>query len=163
RSSSARSRVSIPRTRISSAGVAPPHLFTSSAVCRVWPSMTSFICSSTAEGGAYRCTRMTPYTPCARTTLPNATQSSLEHFEDDTLASLRRGRGQDRAHGAGRATLLPDDLAQVLLRHGELEHGSVALVDFDHVDGVGIVDQGLGDVLDELLHRRLLGGGGGRL
>src|SRR6186713_786281 len=116
------------------------------------------------------CTRTQPRVPCAPTMRPTSskpatsslagptppveseprrTTASLEDLEVRALAQLR-GRGtQDRAHRLDRASLLADDLAQILFGHAKLQHDRLLARDLGHLHLIGVVDECAGEELDQ--------------
>ncbi len=67
---------------------------------------------------------------------------------------MRPARAYDRAEGTGDAALAPDHLADVGLGHPKLEHRRAVSLRARDRHLVGIVDEALGQVGDELLQAR---------
>src|SRR5207253_885920 len=92
-------------------------------------------------------TRTSPRSACAATIWPTVTRSAgiasllFDDLEDDLAIRARRGGIQDGANRFRRATLFPDDPAQVLLRHLQLEDRRGVTLGLFHLYRVGIVDE----------------------
>src|SRR5438067_8732961 len=77
---------------------------------------------------------------------------SVENVEDGATAALLPGRREKGAERPCGAPLPSDHFAEVVRRHFELDDGLVAAVVGVGGDRLGIVDERLGDELDELFH-----------
>src|SRR5581483_777579 len=98
-------------------------------------------------------TATSPLTPCARVIWPTTTVGSDISVEDldGGVNALAEGRRlHDRADRARRPAAPADDLAHVVGAHPELEGGPAVVAQLGHLDGVGIVHQLLGEVLEQL-------------
>ena len=83
--------------------------------------------------------------------MPGARTASLsDDLEADRLARAGGRHLEQRPQRLGDAAVAPDDLAHVGLGHVQLDDRPVLAVDDLDRDGVGIVHEGLGDVLDQL-------------
>ena len=74
---------------------------------------------------------------------------SLDDVQRKATSVLHAGSAKDRAKRAGRAALLPDDLADVGRSDFEPKHSSVLIKNNLNLNGGGFVDQGLGDLTDK--------------
>src|ERR1051325_451646 len=86
------------------------------------------------------------------TAMRSGIAASVENVEDGAAAGLLPGRRGERAESARGAPLPPDDFAEVVGRHFQLDDELVAAIVRAGVHRVGIVDERLGDELDELFH-----------
>src|SRR5207253_826812 len=75
----------------------------------------------------------------------------LDDVEVDSGAFARCGGFDEGAESADDTSLSADDFADVLFVDLELVDGGVAVLDFVDFDGVGLVDEGFGDILDKAL------------
>src|SRR5262249_10940555 len=79
------------------------------------------------------------------------TSSSSDDVEVDAGAFAGGGGFDEGAEAADDAALSSDDFADVLFVDFELVDGGVAVLDFVDFDGVGFIDEGFGNVLDQAL------------
>src|SRR4051812_11209893 len=118
----------------------------------IFPTPTSAPTTSAAGSGSI--TWNEPSSPCGLPTLPTTTLSSVNDV-DEHAALLAHGRGLD--HGAQRvgcAATAADDLAVVVLGHGELEDdGAVFLLELIDLDLVGLVDEPPGQLFQQFAGR----------
>src|SRR5437016_4320758 len=105
--------------------------------------------------------RTTPRSACAPTISPTATVPAaagvvgsllFDDLEDDLAIRARRGGIQDGADRLRRATLLPDDAAEVLLRHLQLEDRRRVTLRFLHLHRLGTGDEMLRQKQHQFLH-----------
>ena len=79
--------------------------------------------------------------------------SVLDDLDHDPAAVLGRGRGLgDGADRIGDATFAADHPAEIAIADVDLEHGRAVSFDLVDADGVGIVDEGSNQVLDQVAH-----------
>src|SRR5947208_3561728 len=98
-----------------------------------------------------------PWTPRTRPTTSRTSSGSRsvsgpgsEDLERDR-ATFARGRDlQQGSKCLGDAAVAADDLAHVVLGDMQLDHGALLILDRRDLHGIGVVDEGPGDVLDEL-------------
>src|SRR5712691_6470253 len=116
----------------------------------------------TAESSAKRLissvhgsTFASPRTPCALRMTPTAIRL-IKNIEDISPARFLTGSREQRAHGARRAALTPDDFSEVVGGDLELDDGGLVALVRANSHRVGIVDQRLGDELDQLFHLAFL-------
>src|SRR5262245_62708025 len=100
-----------------------------------------------------------PSRPCGRPTRPTGTRSVTEpllvdDLELDALVLVRSARAHDRPQRACDAPLAPDHLADVCLGDAQLEHGRAVALDPGDFDLVGVVDEALGQVGDQVFQPR---------
>src|SRR6186713_3037441 len=95
-----------------------------------------------------------PSRPCGRPTRPTGTSSAtlllVDDLELDALVLVCAARAHDRAERTGDAALAPDHLADVGLGHSELEHGGAVALDTCDRYLVGVVDEALGQIRDQV-------------
>src|SRR5690606_14951486 len=87
---------------------------------------------------------------------PSAARSVLDDLEDVALLLLAARGRHDGADRGGVGSSLPDHLAEILLRHRQLEDVGLLADHFLDLDLLGLVHESLHDRLDELLHRKPL-------
>src|SRR5438874_13285499 len=96
-----------------------------------------------------------PRTPCGASTWATTRNSgglpALDDVEVDSGAFARGGGFDEGAEAADDSALAADDFADVFFVDFELVDGGVAILDLVDFDGVGVVHERLGDVLDEPL------------
>src|SRR5688500_9206986 len=84
-----------------------------------------------------------------------ASDPRSDDLELDRAALAGRGHLEQGPERLGDAAVAPDHLAHVVLGDVQLDDGALFVLDLGHLDGVGIVDERLRDVLDELLGAHL--------
>src|SRR3954451_16729882 len=105
--------------------------------------------NNAARGSA---TRNDPSSPCGRPIRP-AGSRSLDNVDEDTLVLAHRRRLDHRAQRVGGPAAAADDLAVVVLGDRDLEHdGAVVLLELLDRDLPGLVDEALGQLLEQLAH-----------
>src|SRR5438445_4169018 len=96
-----------------------------------------------------------PRTPCGASTWATTRNSgglqALDDVEVDSGAFARGGGFDEGAEAADDSALTADDFADVFFVDFELVDSGVAVLDFVDFDGVGFVDEGFGNVLDQAL------------
>ena len=75
----------------------------------------------------------------------------LEDVENSALVEPSRGGGEEGSHRSCSSALFPDDLAEVIWCHGQLQYDGTVFFDDVHLDGIRIVDQRARDVCDQIL------------
>lgn len=94
--------------------------------------------------------------PCARPTRPTETQpaarSPVGNLKDDALAAPGRARSDESSKRAGDAPTLSDHLPNLVRGDTKLEDDGTVLFPSRYRDLLGLVDQALGQVLEEILH-----------
>src|SRR5438094_864384 len=97
-----------------------------------------------------------PRMPCApRTWATTRNSGALNDVEVDSGAFAGRSGFDEGAEASNDAALTADDFADVLFVDFELVDRGVAILDLVDLDRVRLVDQHLGDVLDQPLQIRL--------
>src|SRR3954447_16043091 len=154
-SASAASRLSHPRTRTTGRSSVP---------ARRTISPRSVGVPSASSRGRGPVTWKEPSRPWARPTRPASRKRStrlLDDVEEDAPVVLDRGGLDHRAQRLRRAAAPADDAPVVLVVDGELEHERpVVLLELLDADLVGLVDERLREVLEQLPHGGLAGRGG---
>jgi hypothetical protein len=76
----------------------------------------------------------------------------IDDLDEDALSVLHAGGLHDTAQRLGRATLSPDHLPEVLFGDAQLENdGFLVILVLADLDLIGLVDQRLGEELEQLL------------
>src|SRR5579859_35527 len=96
-----------------------------------------------------------PRMACGATMRATTRNSGLDDVEVDAGALARCSGFDQGSEPADDASLAADDLADVFFVDFELVDGRVAVLDLVNFDGVGFVDEGFGDVLDQAFQIRL--------
>src|SRR5579864_1433838 len=76
----------------------------------------------------------------------------LDDLQHVAFLQLHAGRAQDSADGFRRPPLLADHLAQIALRHAQLEHGGVAIFHRGYLNLGRGIHQRLGNLLHQSTH-----------
>src|SRR5712691_9177296 len=98
---------------------------------------------------------ISPRIPCAASTCATTRKAGLDDVEVDSGAFARGGGFDEGAEAADDSALTADDFADVLFVDFELVDRGVAILDLVDLDRFRLVDQHLGDVLDQPFQIRL--------
>src|SRR4051812_21697757 len=96
-------------------------------------------------------TMTSPLRPWGLVICPTSNIGLVDDVDRGFDALRRARRPHDRADGLGHPTPPADDLAHVVGRHVQREHDAAAALAHVDADGLGLVDDGLGEVLEDLL------------